>query len=140
MSRTRLGASILHCGHGALHAAAPPLTTVQKLRITYTVGGAQAQFIRMKSASKKHTPNIVNLTVKRDYLTEREVERPTSMAATGPLQRLLEGMTLGLGHLGAAASGRRQARDDFRFPLDNLGARPGIPLGDQLLNDGERLL
>ena len=29
----------------------------------------------MKSASKKRTPNIVNLTVKRRYLTEREVER-----------------------------------------------------------------
>src|SRR5215831_5181120 len=29
----------------------------------------------MKSTSKKRTPNIVNLTVKRLYLTEREVER-----------------------------------------------------------------
>src|SRR5262245_37091081 len=29
----------------------------------------------MKSRSKKRTPNIVNLTVKRRYLTEREVER-----------------------------------------------------------------
>ena len=29
----------------------------------------------MKSRSKKRTPNIVNLTVKRPYLTEREVER-----------------------------------------------------------------
>ena len=29
----------------------------------------------MKSASRKRTPNIVNLTVKRRYLTEREVER-----------------------------------------------------------------
>src|SRR5262249_53313537 len=28
---------------------------------------------------------------------------------------------LSLGHLGAAASGRRQARDDFRFPLNHLG-------------------
>jgi type 1 fimbriae regulatory protein FimB/type 1 fimbriae regulatory protein FimE len=28
----------------------------------------------MKSASKKRTPSIVNLTVKRRYLTEREVE------------------------------------------------------------------
>src|SRR5262245_51677822 len=34
-----------------------------------------ARFIRMKSASKKRTPSIVNLTVKRRYLTEREVER-----------------------------------------------------------------
>ena len=29
----------------------------------------------MKSASKKRAPTIVNLTVKRRYLTEREVER-----------------------------------------------------------------
>src|SRR5215467_11942030 len=29
----------------------------------------------MKSASKKRTPSIVNLTVKRRYLTEREVDR-----------------------------------------------------------------
>ena len=29
----------------------------------------------MKSRSKKRTPNIVNLTVKRRYLTEREIER-----------------------------------------------------------------
>jgi len=29
----------------------------------------------MKSTSKKRTPNIVNLTVKRRYLTEREVDR-----------------------------------------------------------------
>ena len=36
---------------------------------------SQARFIRMKSASKKRAPTIVNLTVKRRYLTEREVER-----------------------------------------------------------------
>ena len=35
----------------------------------------QAKFIRMKSTSKKRTPSVVNLTVKRRYLTEREVER-----------------------------------------------------------------
>jgi len=35
----------------------------------------QAKFIRMKSTSKKRTPSIVNLTVKRRYLTQREVER-----------------------------------------------------------------
>src|SRR5262249_24366354 len=29
----------------------------------------------MKSRSRKRTPNIVNLTVRRRYLTEREVER-----------------------------------------------------------------
>jgi integrase len=29
----------------------------------------------MKSRSKKHAPSIVNLTVKRRYLTQREIER-----------------------------------------------------------------
>ena len=43
--------------------------------ISYTVDDAQAWFIRMKATSKKRTPSIVNLTVKRRYLTEREVER-----------------------------------------------------------------
>src|SRR6516225_8232615 len=75
MPRTRPGASILHCDRNALHAAAPPFTTVQKMLMTYTVGHAQAKFNRMKSTSKKRTPSIVNLTVKRRYLTEREVER-----------------------------------------------------------------
>ena len=49
--------------------------TVQEKRITYTVGHAQAKFIRMKSTSKKRTPSIVNLTVKRRYLTQREIDR-----------------------------------------------------------------
>src|SRR5262249_44674981 len=49
--------------------------TVQERRISHTVEDAQTKFIRMKSASKKRTPSIVNLTVKRRYLTEREVER-----------------------------------------------------------------
>ena len=75
MPRTRPGASILHCDRDALHAVAPPITTVQKMHITYTVGGTQAEFIRMKSTSKKRTPSIVNLTVKRRYLTQREIER-----------------------------------------------------------------
>src|SRR5262249_56662204 len=67
-------ASIPHCDRDALHAAAPPpLMTVQKKRDT--VATPQAKFIRMKSTSKKRTPNIVNLTVKRRYLTEREIER-----------------------------------------------------------------
>ena len=48
---------------------------MQKKCIIYTVGHAQAEFIRMKSTSKKRTPTTVNLTVKRRYLTEREVER-----------------------------------------------------------------
>jgi len=74
MPRTRPGASILHCDRDALHAAAPPFT-VQKRCIILTVWQPQAEFIRMKSTSKKRTPSIVNLTVKRRYLTEREVER-----------------------------------------------------------------
>jgi hypothetical protein len=40
----------------------------------------------MKSRSKDRTPTTVNLTVKRRYLTEREVEQLmdcASMAATG---------------------------------------------------------
>jgi len=36
---------------------------------------AQAKFIRMKSTSIKRTPTIVNLTVKRRYLTQREIDR-----------------------------------------------------------------
>jgi hypothetical protein len=68
-------ASILHCDRDALHAAAPPFTTVQKKYISQTVGKPADKFIRMKSTSKKRTPSIVNLTVKRRYLTEREVER-----------------------------------------------------------------
>src|SRR5262249_39013670 len=35
----------------------------------------QAKFIRMKSTSEKRAPSIVNLTVKRRYLTQREIER-----------------------------------------------------------------
>src|SRR5262245_8648752 len=75
MLRARSGASILHCDRDALHAAASPFTTVQKKRIIHTVGDAQARFSRMKSTSKKRTPSIVNLTVKRLYLTQREIER-----------------------------------------------------------------
>src|SRR5262245_50684980 len=36
---------------------------------------ALLRFIRMKSTPKKRTPSIVNLTVKRRYLTQREIER-----------------------------------------------------------------
>src|SRR5262249_39379362 len=39
----------------------------------------------MKSTSKKRTPSIVNLTVKRRYLTEREVERLMDCAQVRPL-------------------------------------------------------
>src|SRR5262249_4945227 len=52
-----------------------------------------------------------------------------------PVQGLLERLTLGLAHLGAAASGRRQARDDFRFPFNHLGICRCVALGDQLLDD-----
>src|SRR5262249_7668766 len=49
--------------------------TVQEKHIIYIVGDAQARFIRMKSTSKTPPPSIVNLTVKRRYLTQREIER-----------------------------------------------------------------
>ena len=46
----------------------------------------------MKSRSKDRTPTTVNLTVKRRYLTEREVERlmdfARNMVATGIATRL----------------------------------------------------
>src|SRR5262249_44152587 len=58
-----------------VHAAAPPFTTMQKKRISLTVWQPQAKFIRMKSTSKKRTPSIVNLTVKRRSLTQREIDR-----------------------------------------------------------------
>ena len=43
----------------------------------------------MKSRSKKRAPSIVNLTVKRRYLTEREVDRLMMEAntAVGPQER-----------------------------------------------------
>src|SRR5262245_25050670 len=75
MPRTRPGASILDCDRDALHAAVLSFMTVQKRRITHTVGDAQARFFRMKSTSKKRIPSIVNLTVKRRYLTQREIDR-----------------------------------------------------------------
>src|SRR6516165_4550328 len=43
-------------------------------------------------------------------------------------------------HLGAAASGRRQARNDFRFALDDLGIRPGVALRNHRLNQLNRAL
>src|SRR5262249_6130932 len=57
-----------------------------------------------------------------------------------PVQGLLERLTLDLGHLGAAASGRRQARDDFRFPFDHLGIRGCLALRQYLLDDLDRAL
>src|SRR5262249_42447494 len=59
---------------------------------------------------------------------------------TRPVQGLLERLTLGLGHLGAAASGRRQARDDFRFPLNHLGIRARLTLRKHLLDKLNRPL
>src|SRR5215472_2460289 len=47
---------------------------------------------------------------------------------------------LSLGHLGAAASGRRQARDDFRFPFNHLGIRGCLALRQYLLDDLDRAL
>ena len=48
-------------------------------------------------------------------------------------------LTLGLGHHGAAASGRRQPRDDFRNPFDDLGIRARLTLRQHLLiNSFER--
>src|SRR5262249_24490964 len=44
-------------------------------RISLIVEQPQPRFIRMKSTSKKRPPSIVNLTVKRRYLTQREIER-----------------------------------------------------------------
>src|SRR5215467_9466545 len=62
--------------------------------------------------------------------------RTYTTSATGTssirVQGLLERLTLRL-HLGAAASGYRQARDDFRLPFNHLGIRARFPLGDQLL-------
>src|SRR5262249_33840623 len=45
-----------------------------------------------------------------------------------------------LGHLGAAASGRRQARDDFRFPLNHLGIPARLALRQYLLDKLNRPL
>src|SRR5262249_23572645 len=60
-----------HAAHpDALHAVAPPFTTVQKM-----CDVEEGRFTPMRSRSRKRTPNIVNLTVRRRYLTEREVER-----------------------------------------------------------------
>src|SRR5262249_48149838 len=67
-------ASVLHRSR-CVPCGVPPLSTVQERRIRYTVGDAQARFSSMKSTSKKRTPSIVNLTVKRRYLTQREIER-----------------------------------------------------------------
>jgi len=54
-----------------------------------------------------------------------------------PVQGLLERLTL---RLGAAASGRRQARDNFRFPLNHLGICRSFTLGKLLFDVLDRAL
>src|SRR6516162_2312111 len=79
----RLGSPISRCQTGRARADRTRSSGVAMLPsfqfalkcITYTVGDAQARFSRMKSTSKKRTPSIVNLTVKRRYLTQREIDR-----------------------------------------------------------------
>src|SRR5215470_13952302 len=75
MLRARSGASILDCDRDASPGSRSFLYDCAKKAYNLYSRGAQARFSRMKSASKKRTPSIVNLTVKRRYLTEREVER-----------------------------------------------------------------
>src|SRR5262249_45979618 len=71
------------------------------------------------------------------YLGHKNIQHTVKVHRNGarPVQGLLEGLTLGLGHLGAAASGRRQARDDFRFTLNHLGIRASVPLRDHRLDE-----
>src|SRR6516225_3232972 len=94
------------------------------MRISYTVGDAQAKFICMKSTSKKSAPSIVNLTVKQRYLTEREVERLMDCARK---HGRLSPRSAGLGGLrpamaadralrGPPARSPRQERDSQRAP------------------------
>src|SRR6516162_7303029 len=68
-----------HAGHPSrrLHPASRSLSFYGCAKNAYKLNSRQpqARFIRMKSASKKRTPSIVNLTVKRRYLNQREVER-----------------------------------------------------------------
>ena len=56
---------------------------------------------------------------------------------TGPVQKLLEELTLVLGHLGAAICGRRQAEDELCFPLNHLGIRFGLALGEHVLKSAQ---
>jgi hypothetical protein len=49
--------------------------TVNRKGISFTYHQQPMNRIPMKSSSKNRTPSIENLTVKRRYLTEREVER-----------------------------------------------------------------
>src|SRR5215475_13073435 len=56
--------------------------TVQEKPITSSLDVQEERFIPMKSRSRKHAPNIVNLTVKRRYLIQREIERLMDCART----------------------------------------------------------
>jgi type 1 fimbriae regulatory protein FimB/type 1 fimbriae regulatory protein FimE len=49
--------------------------TVQEMLISWPLGIKLMSFVAMKSASKSLTPSIQNLTVKRRYLTQREIDR-----------------------------------------------------------------
>ena len=68
------------------------------------------------------------------YLGHKNIQHTVRYTEMAPDRfEYLERLTLDLGHLGAAASGRRQARDDFRFPLDHLGIRACLALRQHLL-------
>ena len=114
MPRTRTGASILHCDRDALHAVAPPFT---------------------KSTSKKRTPSIVNLTVKRRYLTQREIERLMDCARKQSRY----------GHRGMAlrpSSGLRRADTGLEMNLATL-ERPGIrgsPWTPEIEHDVDKII
>src|SRR5258708_7829006 len=95
MLRARSGASIRHCDRGACGR----FTTVQKKRITWSLDVEEEGFVAMKSRSKKRAPSIVNLTVKRRYLTEREVERLVDCAR--------KSMTASFAHDTTSPSARR---------------------------------
>jgi len=82
------------------------------------------------SESRLHVPRYTGLAA-----LPRPPEHTVQYTEMAPDRGLLERLTLGLGHLGAVASGRRQARDDFRFPLDHLGVCPCFPLSDQFPNN-----
>src|SRR5262249_46650028 len=67
---------------------------------------------------------------------------PTSSFPSAADQSVLLASTASssaLARLRAPASGRRQARDDFRFPLNHLGIRR-VALGNQLLDELDRAL
>src|SRR5262249_5028825 len=64
------------------HYATLRKLTVQERAHSLVIELKKASFMTMKSRSKKRAPTIVNLTVKRRYLAEREVERLMDCART----------------------------------------------------------